>query len=62
MHDIFSKRGRAQLERIKAVITRNDELQEELELLDIHEKKLERVEGQIKEALNYCGLKPAGLC
>lgn len=49
--DVFSKKGRAQLEKIKKIVIRTDELQEELELLEIHEKKLERIEKQITEML-----------
>lgn len=49
--DVFSKRGRAQLNMIKTLIVRADELQEEIDLLEIHEKKLERVEKQINKVI-----------
>lgn len=51
VHDVFSNKGRAQLEKIKEAISRKEELQEELDLLGIHEKKLKRIEKQIKEVL-----------
>jgi transposase len=49
--DIFSKKGRAQLEKIKNGIVRKEEFEEEFDLLKIHEKKLKRIEKQIHQVI-----------
>ena len=50
--DVFNKKGREQLEKIKEVISRKDELDDELDLLRVLEKKLVRIEEQIRQAIN----------
>jgi transposase len=50
--DVFSQRGRKQLEKIKEVIARKEELEEELDLLGILEKKLHRIEKNIKKLVD----------
>lgn len=49
--DVFGKKGRAQLKKVKEEISRGEELEEELDLLKILEKKTQRVEKQIEEAI-----------
>lgn len=49
--DVFSKKGRIQLEKIKLGISRREELEDELSLLEIHEKRLGRIESKIHELI-----------
>lgn len=50
--DVFSKKGQAQFEKLKLAIIRREEFEEELELLRIHERKLKRIEKQIKVVIS----------
>lgn len=49
--DTFSQKGLNQLEEIKKVISREEELEEELDILKIFKKKQARVEKQIDETI-----------
>lgn len=50
--DVFSKKGRQQLEKLKEIIVRKQEIEEELDLLRIYECKLERLNLQIENTVS----------
>lgn len=51
--DTFSQKGLKQLEEIKNIISRKEEMEEELDLLRILQKKQARIEKQIDETIEH---------
>jgi transposase len=51
VNGVFGKKARAQFAKLCESITRKDEFEEELSLLEIHEKKLARIEERIRNVV-----------